>query len=59
MIELHLEEFHTSFEWQKILPEPKILFHNGWDEEEFEYSWNEEIISYNKYMERVMNSEIE
>ena len=36
---------HTSEEWQKIYPSPKVIDPDGWDRKNYNYSWNEELIS--------------
>ena len=32
----------TSKEWQELYPEIKVLDPDGWDRENFKYSWFEE-----------------
>lgn len=52
-----MKELKTSEEWQKIC---KFLVTDpdGWDRraEKFNYSWNKEKISRNKFEKRLMNS---
>lgn len=56
----HLNEFHTSAEWQELFPHPKVISFEAWgDVEEFEFNWGEDILSYDEYMDKVMESEFE
>lgn len=46
----------TSEEWQKLLPNPKVLDPDGWDRANFDHSWNEEKISRQEYEDRLIQS---
>lgn len=43
----------TSSEWQKEFPFPKVTDPDGWDRLNFNFSWNEELISKEEYDKRV------
>ena len=49
---------HTSKEWQEIYPCPKVIDPDGWDRKNYDYSWNEELISEKEYHERVAKSTV-
>lgn len=42
----------TSNEWQLLYPEIKVLDPDGWDRQNFDFSWNEEKITYEEYIRR-------
>ena len=49
----------TSKQWYDEMPEDEkiiIIDPNGWDRSNYEYSFNEELITYNEFEERVMYS---
>jgi Straboviridae homing endonuclease len=46
----------TSEEWQKLHPEIKILDPDGWDRSNYQFSWFEELIEYDEYLQRVCES---
>lgn len=46
----------TSEEWQKEMPNPRVLDPDGWDRQNFRYSWYEEKITRSEYTGRVMVS---
>ena len=46
----------TSKEWQELYPEIKVLDPDGWDRQNFKYSWFEEKISFEEYNNRLMYS---
>ena len=53
------EELKTSKEWYDIVypnKEVVIMDPDGWDRSNWEYSWEEEQITQNTFMIRVMNS---
>ncbi len=52
------KELRTSEEWQKLKPNIQILDPDGWDRQNFEYSWHEERISEAEYDRRVMMSTV-
>ena len=54
-------EKKTSKEWYKLVPEKydlKIFDPDGWDRSNYEYSFNEELITKKEFVNRVMNSTI-
>jgi hypothetical protein len=49
----------TSSEWYPIIyprGEVKIIDPDGWDRSNWDYSWDEELITENEFMIRVWNS---
>ena len=49
----------TSAEWQKKFKDKiQILDPDGWDRQNFEYSWHEEKISLEEFKKRCMTSTI-
>ena len=53
-----IRTLHTSDEWQKIYPDVVVLDPDGWDRQDWEYSWNQEVITKNTYIERIFRSTI-
>jgi hypothetical protein len=54
-------ELKTSKEWEKLVPPEaklKILDADGWDRTNFDYSFNEELITKEEFLMRVSNSTI-
>jgi hypothetical protein len=51
-------KLRTSEEWQKLQPDTVVLDPDGWDRQNFEYSWHEELISLAEYGKRVNSSTI-
>ena len=51
-------KLRTSEEWQKLQPDTVVLDPDGWDRQNFEYSWHEELISLAEYGKRVNGSTI-
>ena len=51
-----MEELKTSKEWQEIYPEVTVLDPDGWDRQNYQYSWYEEKITHKEYMKRRMFS---
>jgi len=51
-----MEDLKTSKEWQELYPEPKILDPDGWDRQNFQYSWKEEKITLSEYNKRLGTS---
>jgi len=52
-------DLFTSEEWQKILDNDFIVYDpDGWDRNNFQYSWFEEKISLEEYRQRVLKSTI-
>jgi hypothetical protein len=48
----------TSEAWQLIYPYPKVLDPDGWDRQNYQYSWNEERITYEEYFNRISKSTV-
>jgi flagellar biosynthesis/type III secretory pathway protein FliH len=48
----------TSKEWQEIYPNPKVLDPDGWDRQNFQFSWFEEEITFDEYKNRVSKSTV-
>lgn len=46
----------SSQQWQSLYPYPKVLDPDGWDRENYNYSWYEELITLEEYNRRVSNS---
>lgn len=46
----------TSKEWSLTLPGITIMDPDGWDRQNFEYSFNEELISEAEFMKRLARS---
>lgn len=52
-------DLFTSEEWQKILDNDFIVYDpDGWDRNNFQYSWFQEKISLEEYKQRVLKSTI-
>ena len=51
-------ELRTSKEWQGIFPHPMVLDPDGWDRQNWEYSWSQEEITYNEYQSRLCRSTV-
>ena len=60
MTEVNIKDgkLRTSEEWQKLQPDTVILDPDGWDRQNFEYSWYEEKISLAEYGKRSNSSTI-
>jgi len=52
------KELYTSEEWQKLKPEIEILDPDGWDRQNFEFSWHQERITEAEYDRRIMMSTV-
>ena len=48
----------TSEEWQSLYPSPKVLDPDGWDRQNYQYSWMEEKITYEEYCNRRSKSSV-
>ena len=48
----------TSKDWQEIIPEPLVLDPDGWDRQNFQYSWYEEQITRKEYFNRLSSSTV-
>ena len=48
--------FKPSAEWQALKPKVIILDPDGWDRLNYEYSWNEELITEREYKNRRVQS---
>ena len=46
----------TSEQWQQQFPNVKVINPDGWDRKNFQYSWYEELITYDEYCQRVVVS---
>jgi hypothetical protein len=46
----------TSEEWQKLHPEIKIIDPDGWDRSNYQFSWFEELIEFDEYQQRLVES---
>ena len=53
---VNMYDKHTSEEWQKIYPSPKVIDPDGWDRKNYTYSWHQELIDEKEYHLRVMKS---
>lgn len=53
---VNMYDKHTSEEWQKIYPSPKVIDPDGWDRKNYTYSWHQELIDEKEYHLRVMRS---
>lgn len=42
--------------WQKRYPYPQVIDPDGWDRKNYNYSWYDEKISFDEYLDRVMRS---
>ena len=51
-----MEDLKTSKEWQELYPEPRVLDPDGWDRQNFQYSWYEEKITLEEYNKRLITS---
>ena len=48
----------TSQEWQLEHPNLTVYDPDGWDRTNFQYSWYEELITYDEYQKRLMSSTV-
>lgn len=53
------EELKTSEEWSKNEEGLTVLDPDGWDRDNFQYSWHEEKITYSEFNKRLLHSTIE
>ena len=51
-----MTELKTSDEWQKLHPEIEIYDPDGWDRTNYQYSWYEEMITWEEWRYRSMES---
>lgn len=51
-----MKTIKTSDEWQKEDPQVTILDPDGWDRQNFQFSWYEEKITKKEFDRRVMKS---
>ena len=61
MQDRNVEDLRTSKEWNELLCKPnefQILDPDGWDRSNWEFSWNEELITKEEFKMRVMNSTV-
>jgi hypothetical protein len=55
-------EKKTSKEWLNIIPDKyrlKILDPDGWDRKNYDFSFNQELITFEEFMNRVSSSTVE
>jgi hypothetical protein len=50
------EELKTSAQWQELLSEIIIVDPDGWDRDNFQFSWYEELITEGEYNRRMIYS---
>ena len=48
----------TSAKWQEEYPEFRVIDPDGWDRENYEWSWNKEKITHEEYKKRLMRSTV-
>ena len=56
-----MEEVKTSAEWLKLIPSEfkfRLMDPDGWDRTNWEYSFNEELITKAEFMNRLMSSTV-
>ena len=46
----------TSHQWQQIHPDPVVMDPDGWDRQNYQFSWYEELITEEEYFVRVSTS---
>ncbi len=46
----------TSAEWQELKPRTTVTNPDGWDRENYQFSWNEELITEAEYNKRLSKS---
>ncbi|MHA1342356.1 MAG: hypothetical protein ACTSQG_00085 [Promethearchaeota archaeon] len=51
-----MNELKTSEQWQKIFKETIVYDPDGWDRNNFKFSWFEELISRKEYEKRLIYS---
>lgn len=51
-----LAEKQVSAVWQRLLPDVKVLDPDGWDRQNYPYSWYEELITIEEYKQRRLQS---
>ena len=51
MTEVNIKDgkLRTSEEWQTLQPDTVVLDPDGWDRQNFQYSWYEELITLTEY----------
>jgi hypothetical protein len=50
---IHYKFINTSEKWQELYPNPRVLDPDGWDRQNYQFSWHEEKISYKEYQRRL------
>lgn len=55
----YMRELKTSAEWLKMCKNLTILDPDGWDRENYQYSFNEELIDIGEFCQRLTESTIE
>ena len=48
----------TSAEWQEEYPDVKVYDPDGWDRQNFQFSWFEEKITLEEYNKRLLTSTV-
>ena len=51
-----MEKLLTSAEWQELKPNTTVLNPDGWDRENYKFSWSEELITEAEYNKRLSKS---
>lgn len=46
-------ELRTSAEWQRLFPNVLVVDPDGWNRKNYQFSWNEELITKEEYDKRV------
>lgn len=44
----------TSEEWDKLIPYLTVIDPDGWDRKNYDYSWKEELITFDEFQKRLM-----
>jgi len=44
---------NTSEKWQELYPNPKVIDPDGWDRENYQWSWYNQSITYTEYQRRL------
>jgi hypothetical protein len=58
ILEVEQQIKKTSQEWQLEHPNLTVYDPDGWDRSNFQYSWYEELITYDEYQKRLMSSTV-
>ena len=52
---MKMETFKSSYEWNQIF-KIDIIYPDGWDVQNWTYSWFNELISKDEFINRILNS---